>query len=70
MKRLSLFVRNNSIVLICTVIGVSLGYAYWLNWGIYYGTFPLSSVCWVNCTYGGLFGGLVGSFLNPRRVNR
>lgn len=63
MKRLNLFVRENGVVLISIGIGVLLGYVYWLHWGIYYGTLPLSSVCWVNCTYGGLFGGMVGSFL-------
>ena len=63
MKIFISFLRENSTVIVLIVLGILIGYFYWYNWGIYYGTLPLSSECWVNCTYGELFGGLVGSFV-------
>lgn len=63
MKIFISFLRANSTVIVLIVLGILIGYFYWYNWGIYYGTLPLSSECWVNCTYGGLFGGLVGTFI-------
>ncbi|MEA4918438.1 UDP-3-O-acyl-N-acetylglucosamine deacetylase [Proteiniphilum sp.] len=31
--------------------------------------YPLSSECWVNCVYGGLFGGLLGALFPKNKVN-
>lgn len=64
MKNIILFFKNNIIILISILLGVLAGYVYWFNWGIYYGTLPLSSECWVNCTYGGLLGGVAGSLVS------
>ncbi len=55
------FIRINKKVLIGMFTGSIIAYLYWLNYSIYWGTYPLSSECWVNCIYGFLFGGLVGS---------
>ncbi len=63
MKRADSFIERNIFVLIFMLAGIILGYVYWVNWGMYCGTLPLSSECWVNCTYGGLMGGFVGSYI-------
>ncbi|HHV85525.1 MAG TPA: hypothetical protein GXX42_06895 [Petrimonas sp.] len=63
MKRAYAFLKENLFALLFTVSGIIIAYIYWVNWGMYYGTLPLSSECWVNCTYGGLIGGLLGSNL-------
>ncbi|MCE5206396.1 MAG: hypothetical protein LLF80_09880 [Porphyromonadaceae bacterium] len=63
MKQFISFIKRNLFVLIFVFSGIIIGYIYWFNWGMYYGTLPLSSECWVNCTYGGIFGGLAGSLI-------
>lgn len=63
MKLFLSFFKKNLFVVIFIFSGIITGYIYWINWGIYYGTLPLSSECWVNCTYGGIFGGLAGSMI-------
>ncbi|SCD20420.1 putative membrane protein [Proteiniphilum saccharofermentans] len=62
-KQINLFFKLNWFVFVCVLSGIIIGYIYWYYWGIYYGTLPLSSVCWVNCTYGGLIGGFLGSLI-------
>ncbi len=57
------FFTQNRHVLLGLFSGLVLGYAYWSCFGIYWGTYPLSSEWWVNCAFGGLFGGLVGTFI-------
>ena len=44
-------------------LGLIAGYFYWQYYGIYDGTFGFSSEWWVNCVYGLLFGGLIGSLI-------
>jgi hypothetical protein len=63
MRRSGLFRRKNGYVLLSMLLGIVMGYIYWVNWGIYYATLPLSSECWVNCVYGGLFTGLAASLI-------
>lgn len=58
---LSVFVKNNKVVLLSVLAGVVVACFYWLNYGIYWGTYPLSSECWVNCIYGGLIGGFIST---------
>lgn len=66
MKQVTPFLKKNLLVLIFIFSGIVIGYIYWFNWGMYYGTLPLSSENWVNCTYGGFFGGFVGSVIKSR----
>lgn len=60
---ITMFIKQNSIILLCAIAGNIMGYYYWDTFGIYYGTLPLSSECWVNCIYGTLFGGLLGTLI-------
>lgn len=59
MKDILLFVRHNNRILIGMLAGVILGYLYWYYFACYWGTYPLSAECWVNCAYGGIIGGFV-----------
>ena len=68
MKRYS-FIYNNKWIIFCMLIGTILAYFFWLEFGVYWGTYPLSSECWVNCLYGCLMGGMVGSFLSNKKTN-
>lgn len=61
-----LFLRTNQYILISIACGILLGYLYWDNYGILWGGYPLSSECWVNCVYGGLIGGLIGSIFRKK----
>ena len=63
MRYLLLLIRLNKGTLIGMITGLIIAYLYWKEFGIYWGTYPLSSECWVNCTYGCLFGGLLGRLL-------
>ena len=65
--KLYLFMSNNKWVILCMVIGSILAYFSWSNFGIYWGSYPLSSECWVNCLYGCLVGGLVGCLLSKTK---
>jgi len=62
------FIRINKKVLIGMLTGAIIAYLYWLNYSIYWGTYPLSSECWVNCIYGFLFGGLIGSLFQDNEI--
>ena len=62
------FIRINKKVLIGMLAGATIAYLYWLNYSIYWGTYPLSSECWVNCIYGFLFGGLIGSLFQDNEI--
>jgi len=61
LKKIFKSIILNRITLAGMVIGTVLGYLYWWNFGIYWGSYPLSSEWWVICIYGCLLGGLVGS---------
>lgn len=58
-KKTIQFIRINALPLIGISIGTFLGYLHWFLWGCYWGTYSLSSECWVNCTYGALFFGYI-----------
>lgn len=45
------------------IIGVFSGYIHWYFWGCYWGTYPMSSECWVNMSYGALFGGYLATLI-------
>jgi len=64
MDRLILFFRTNSIVLVGMIVGVIMGFLHWSYFGCYWGTYPLSAECWVNCCYGAIFGGFIFSLLD------
>lgn len=61
------FLRNNKYTVLGMVIGTVAAYFYWNNIGIFWGTYPLSSECWVNCIYGALFGALIGCLFSETR---
>lgn len=61
LKKLFKFTTLNKTTLAGMVVGTFLGYLCWWNFGIYWGSYPLSSEWWVICIYGSLLGGLVGS---------
>ncbi|MFT3993518.1 MAG: hypothetical protein QM660_04375 [Dysgonomonas sp.] len=58
------FISLNSKILLAMLIGCILGYIYWYYLGCYWGTYPLSSECWVDCSIGALFSGFVVSLFN------
>lgn len=60
LKKLLSFVGCNKSALLGILAGSLLAYFYWLYFGIYCETYPLSSECWKNCIYGSLLGGLIG----------
>lgn len=75
MEKIRLLIKTNIAPLVGMIIGLPCGYLYWYLYGIYDGTFYLSSEWWVNCVYGLLFGGLIGSLFsyhggNDRRSDR
>lgn len=59
--------QSNCIIIIGLVAGTVIGYWYWNSIGLRWGTFPLSSEWWVNCIYGGLFGGLIMSLISKKQ---
>jgi len=61
-QSIKIFLQVNKVVLIGILIGAILGYIYWEYIGCYWGTYPLSAVCWINCLTGGIMGGFVCSF--------
>ncbi|KKB53069.1 hypothetical protein HMPREF1212_01231 [Parabacteroides sp. HGS0025] len=67
-EQIVFFIRINKKVLIGMLTGAIIAYLYWLNYSIYWGTYPLSSECWVNCIYGFLFGGLIGSLFQDNEI--
>lgn len=63
MKQLLGFISNNKIILIGMLLGLVTGYLYWYYFSCYWGTYPLSAECWVNCSYGTLLGGFIASLI-------
>lgn len=61
MGNFTLFISNNKFATLGMILGLTLGYLHWYHVGCYWGTYPLSSECWVNCVAGLLFGGFIGS---------
>lgn len=66
---LSHFLYENKIIILSMVIGAIVAYFYWKYFGIYWGTYPLSSECWVNCIYGGLFSALLSCIFLKEEKN-
>lgn len=63
MKLFMFVLRMNKYALTGMFIGGFIGYLYWLNLGIFWGSRFLSAECWVNCAYGCLFGGFLASLI-------
>ncbi len=63
-KYILYFFSINYKTLIGLVSGTIFGYFYWNLFGMEWGTYPGSSECWVNCIFGSLAGGLIGSLLS------
>lgn len=63
---LSAFINSNKVVLLSMLAGIIIAYFYWLNFGIYWGTYPLSSEWWVNCIYGCFIGGFISTLCMGR----
>lgn len=59
MKNIFTILSNNGIVLIGMLLGLIAGYLYWHYIACYWGVYPLSAECWVNCSYGVLTGGFL-----------
>jgi hypothetical protein len=57
-------------VVVGVISGAIIAYCYWLHFGIYWGTYPLSSECWVNCIYGCLIGGLAGCIISEKKTEK
>lgn len=68
MKPIMQFILQNKITLLGMLAGLIIAYFYWLNYGIYWGTYPLSSECWINCVYGILVGGFLSSLLTRQII--
>lgn len=66
MRQVSYLLLINYKVLLGILLGGILGFVYWSSIGIVWGNYPLSSELWVNCIYGCLFGGLIGSVLSAK----
>lgn len=66
MRDLIAFISNNKIVLIGIFLGLILGYIHWYYFACYWGTYPLSSECWVNCSFGAVLGGFMTSLIERR----
>lgn len=71
LQKLILLIQINRISLLGISAGVVLGYLHWFFWGCYWGTYPLSSECWVNCIYGGLFFGYIAlAMFKDRQISK
>ena len=66
MKKVLLFLQLNLKVLIGVAVGLALGYLHWYNYACYWGTYPMSSECWVNCLLGAAFGGFIMSLFDRK----
>ena len=66
MRNILIFIANNKAVIIGLLLGLVLGYIHWYYFACYWGTYPLSAECWVNCSYGAITGGFVASLINDR----
>ncbi|MBB4037541.1 ABC-type polysaccharide transport system permease subunit [Dysgonomonas hofstadii] len=63
MKQVISFISNNKSILAGMLLGLVFGYLYWYYFSCYWGTYPLSAECWVNCGYGTLLGGFIVSLI-------
>jgi len=66
MKEILEFFTNNKIILIGILLGLAIGFIYWYYFACYWGTYPLSSECWVNCSYGAILGGFISSLIDKK----
>lgn len=66
MKDILTFIVNNKIVIIGLLLGLTLGFIHWYYFACYWGTYPLSSECWVNCSYGTITGGFIASLIDNK----
>lgn len=64
MKDVIVFISNNKNVLIAIIIGAIAGFLYWYYFTCYWGTYPLSAECWVNCCIGAILGGFFATLLH------
>ncbi|MBD8389023.1 hypothetical protein [Dysgonomonas sp. BGC7] len=64
MKQILSFISNNKAVLTGMLAGLIIGYIHWFYFACYWGTYPLSAECWVNCSYGVIIGGFVASLIH------
>jgi hypothetical protein len=64
MRQLLYFLFINRRSCLGMIVGGIAGLIYWQLIGFQWGSYPLSSECWVNCVYGCLFGGLIGSLVD------
>lgn len=63
MKLIISFIKINRYALLGIMLGGLSGYLYWRHFGIFWGSGFYSAECWVNCTYGCLFGGFLASLI-------
>lgn len=66
MEKIKLFIHTNYKVLLGMIVGLIAGYFYWYHYGHLWGTYYLSSECWVNCVFGTLTGGFIMSLLDKK----
>lgn len=64
MKTILHFIHINRIVLAGMFLGLIIGYIHWFYFGCYWGSYPMSSVNWVNALAGMFWGGLITSLFN------
>jgi len=70
MKKVFTLISNNRITLIGIICGLVIGYLYWHYFACYWGTYPLSAECWVNCAYGALAGGFFTCLVKEKMQNK
>ncbi|MDH6309597.1 hypothetical protein M2451_001963 [Dysgonomonas sp. PFB1-18] len=63
MKHILSFISNNKAILTGMLLGLIAGYVYWYYFSCYWGTYPMSAECWVNCCYGTISGGFLASLI-------
>lgn len=68
MRTIVTFLKQNQIPFLGILCGLILGYLYWYYIACYAGTFPLSTECWVNCTYGAITGGFIACLVKELKV--
>ncbi|WP_081852545.1 hypothetical protein [Prevotella sp. 10(H)] len=68
MEKLHIFLTNNGTVILGMLLGLMVGFAHWYYFGCYWGTYPLSSECWVNCSFGIIVGGFISCLLRTKKI--
>lgn len=68
MNKVLAFISNNSTILLGILAGIIIGFVYWFYFACYWGTYPLSAECWVNCSYGALIGGFALSLIDNKEI--